>query len=183
MRTLVADCASVGVPSVIENLIFPLSGEEPLSPEARADAHLLRAESDAVLVGAGTVRADDPALTVRDLPPPWDGRPRKADPLRVVLGRAAPEARIRPCLERSGPLPPLLDELGGAADEDRYVDQHFQLDLSAKFRVTRDIRLFAEWINVTDAPYFAYQNFAGAKRILQYEKYSWTAKFGVAASF
>ncbi len=76
-----------------------------------------------------------------------------------------------------------LDELGGDADEDRYVDQHFQLDLSAKFRVTKDIRLFAEWVNVTDAPYFAYQNFAGAKRILQYEKYSWTAKFGVSASF
>lgn len=38
MKTLVADCASVGVPSVIENLIFPLAGEEPLSPEARADA-------------------------------------------------------------------------------------------------------------------------------------------------
>ncbi len=38
MRTLVADCASVGVPSVIENLIFPLAGEAPLSPEARADA-------------------------------------------------------------------------------------------------------------------------------------------------
>lgn len=34
-------------------------------PAAREDAHRLRSEADAILVGAGTVRADDPELTVR----------------------------------------------------------------------------------------------------------------------
>ena len=51
-------------------------------PAARADAHRLRAEADAVCVGAGTALADDPRLTVRL--PGFTGR----QPLRVLVDAA-----------------------------------------------------------------------------------------------
>jgi diaminohydroxyphosphoribosylaminopyrimidine deaminase/5-amino-6-(5-phosphoribosylamino)uracil reductase len=79
---------------------------------ARARGHLLRHTHDAILVGAGTVRADDPQLTTRLSA----GRGR--DPLRVVLdgrlsipagARVLPalilstrDAAERPDLERAG---------------------------------------------------------------------------------
>ncbi|MEN7538616.1 TonB-dependent receptor [Aurantiacibacter flavus] len=76
-----------------------------------------------------------------------------------------------------------LDELGGNASEDRYVDHHFQLDLSAKVEVIENVRLFAEWINVNNAKYFAYQSYAGRERLLQYEEYGSTVKFGAKVNF
>ncbi|MGZ4150548.1 MAG: bifunctional diaminohydroxyphosphoribosylaminopyrimidine deaminase/5-amino-6-(5-phosphoribosylamino)uracil reductase RibD [Actinomycetota bacterium] len=50
------------------------------SEESRADAQRLRAWADAIVAGAGTVLADDPALTVRDA-----RYARARPPLRVVL--------------------------------------------------------------------------------------------------
>ncbi len=82
------------------------------SLEARADGHRLRAESDAILVGAGTIRRDDPSLTVRDYRPPVMPDGGSVDPLRVVLGSVAADATVRPCHEASGALTDVLDDLG-----------------------------------------------------------------------
>ncbi len=69
-------------------------------PAARREAHRLRSESDAIVVGIGTVLADDPALTVR-LGEPWprepyrvvvDGRARL--PLEAALLRTGTPARV-----------------------------------------------------------------------------------------
>ncbi len=82
------------------------------SPPARVDGHRLRAESDAILVGAGTVRRDDPSLTVRDYRPPVVPVLRSLDPERIVLGKVDDDAAVQPCREMGGDLGAVLDELG-----------------------------------------------------------------------
>ncbi|AKQ41312.1 TonB-dependent receptor [Aurantiacibacter atlanticus] len=76
-----------------------------------------------------------------------------------------------------------LDELSDVEELDRYVDDHFQLDLSAKYRVTEGIQLFYEWVNINNAKYFAYNELGGRRNIYQFEEYNWTMKFGARVTF
>jgi diaminohydroxyphosphoribosylaminopyrimidine deaminase / 5-amino-6-(5-phosphoribosylamino)uracil reductase len=66
------------------------------SDPARTDVHQLRATVDAIIIGVGTVLADDPRLTVRNL---HTGAPLAIrQPLRVVVdssGRTPADARVR----------------------------------------------------------------------------------------
>ena len=74
--------------------------------DARADAHRLRAEADAVMVGSGTFLADQPALTCRL--PGYDG----PQPLRVVMDRRHRVPGDKGWLVYDGSLKEALRDLG-----------------------------------------------------------------------
>ncbi|MXY60375.1 MAG: bifunctional diaminohydroxyphosphoribosylaminopyrimidine deaminase/5-amino-6-(5-phosphoribosylamino)uracil reductase RibD [Chloroflexi bacterium] len=83
---------NTGLPFVVAKFAMSLDGKIAarsgdsrwISNEtSRREAHRLRAEADAVMVGIGTALADDPLLTVRDAPLPARGQP-----LRVVVDSA-----------------------------------------------------------------------------------------------
>ena len=78
-----------------------------------------------------------------------------------------------------------LDELGAADDglQDRYVKDHLQFDASAKYRISRQFQVYAEFVNLNNEPYLAYQRGPGRDRLLQYETYSWTGKFGLRYTY
>jgi diaminohydroxyphosphoribosylaminopyrimidine deaminase / 5-amino-6-(5-phosphoribosylamino)uracil reductase len=93
----------------------PGEGQWLTSVASRRHAHQLRGQVDAILVGAETVRADNPRLTVR-------GNPRAKQPWRIVLSRSgklprdaqifADRFRERTLVYRDIEIKALLRELG-----------------------------------------------------------------------
>lgn len=80
---------------------------------SRRAVHLLRASSDAIAVGIGTVLADDPALTVRDAPAP------RVAPTRVVFDRGARMPLTSALAQSAREIPVVLfhaPDASGAAD-------------------------------------------------------------------
>ena len=72
--------------------------------QARKDVHMLRAESNAICVGAGTIRNDDPRLTVRSV----EGK----NPRRIVIGDIPQGSRVEPAESWKGSLEALIEKLG-----------------------------------------------------------------------
>jgi diaminohydroxyphosphoribosylaminopyrimidine deaminase/5-amino-6-(5-phosphoribosylamino)uracil reductase len=93
------------------------------SEESRADAHRMRGRIDTIMVGIGTVLADDPSLTARSVNGSLTGR----QPLRVVVdtqGRTPANARVRDAQAES--LIATAADYGSGADD--------RVDLAALLR-------------------------------------------------
>jgi len=117
-------------------------------PEARKDGHAWRARACAIATGGGTVRADDPRLTVREVetsrqplhviidshvetPPNAKVlQGEKALVFAAVRGKSLPNAEIVVLPNSSGKvdLPKMLQELGRRGINELHVEAGFKLN-------------------------------------------------------
>lgn len=73
-----------------------------------------------------------------------------------------------------------LDELQGA-ELDRYTDDRFRVEASAKYRVSSQLQLYLEGRNLTDAPEYYY--FGDESRLSQYDEFGRTVVFGARFTY
>ena len=74
-----------------------------------------------------------------------------------------------------------LDAIGENPSEDRYIDDHFQLDFSSSYTFRNRYTLYLNLVNLTDEPLKAY--FGESGRLSQYEEYGLAARFGLKFNF
>lgn len=72
-----------------------------------------------------------------------------------------------------------LDELGSDAFQDSYYDKQFFLDLNASYKITQNIRIFAEANNITNQPLRYYQGISSRTKQLEY----YQARFNLGLKF
>ena len=116
-------------------------------PEARRDGHRWRARACAVLTGIGTVKADDPRLTVREVETPRqplrvivDSRVETPPQARILQGEkvlifAARDAEVEnaevvklPNQDHKVDLPRMLEELARRGVNELHVEAGFRLN-------------------------------------------------------
>ncbi len=78
-----------------------------------------------------------------------------------------------------------LDEINFAGDGvDRIVEDHFQIDLSAKYKVTDQFKVYLDAKNVTNEPFIASISDGGIDRLnSQFEQYGYSIEFGVTFTY
>ncbi|MCD8538837.1 MAG: hypothetical protein LRY55_03030 [Leadbetterella sp.] len=67
--------------------------------------------------------------------------------------------------------------MGGSPEEDLYTKSRLQLDASTSYAISNKLRVFAEFLNLTNQPFQTY--FGQEDIIAQREFYSWWSRVGL----
>ncbi len=70
-----------------------------------------------------------------------------------------------------------IADMGEKKSQDRYIDDHFQLDISTQYAVNENLTFFTDFINVNEEPLRAYWDKTGS--LSQYEEYGMKVKGGI----
>ena len=70
-----------------------------------------------------------------------------------------------------------LSEVSSDPLRDVFIDSHKQLDVTFSQKITKNFRIFAEFLNLTNEPFRVYEGVS--TRPVQEEYYRWWATFGV----
>ncbi|MBL3657857.1 TonB-dependent receptor [Fulvivirga sediminis] len=70
-----------------------------------------------------------------------------------------------------------LQEIGSEPDEDIYLSERLQLDWTMGYAINNKFRVFAEFLNLTNAPFEAYMG--NEDMVIQREFYSWWSRIGL----
>jgi TonB-dependent receptor len=74
-----------------------------------------------------------------------------------------------------------IDAVGATSDDDVFYDNHTQLDVNVSQRLTKNLRLFADALNLTNAP--LRYCIGSSRRPIQAEYCRWGVSFGAKGSF
>ena len=180
---VLSDLAGTGAFVDFDEAIATVNGEDAdlfgIELNAVRQFRGLPSPFDGVLVSANYTWTDSEArLPFRDGDVPL---PRQSDNLfNLALGYEKYGLSLRLAASYRDVYFDEVDELDDPAF-DRYVDEHLQLDFTGKYRITEQLQVRLNVINITDEPFYAY--FDQPRFNSQYEEYGLTAEVGLSYDF
>ena len=178
-----ADVAGSGEYADFDEVIKPLNGSdaELFGLELNYDQQLkfLPAPWDGLIVSANYTHTDSSAnldFRAKDI-----NLPRQSDNVaNLSLGYEKNGFSLRAAWTYRDQYFAEITELDDPS-LDLYVDDHLQFDVSAKYQINDRFQIYAEGINLTNEPFYAF--FGDRSQLAQYEKYGWTAQVGFRMFF
>jgi len=180
---VLSDLAGTGAFADFDEAIATVNGDDAdlfgIELNAVRQFRGLPSPFDGFLVSANYTWTDSEArLPFRDGDVPL---PRQSDNLfNLALGYEKYGLSLRLAASYRDAYFDEVDELDDPAF-DRYVDEHLQLDFTGKYRITEQLQLRLNVINITDEPFYAY--FQQPRFNSQYEEYGLTAEVGLSYDF